>query len=262
MKNSDKVCQTKNSVVRHQCYLRLSLVHVYCSLSSLSFTLFPCSPLLPSLPPLRPAPDVYWLPEFIQEHHLMCLLSCPAFVARAAAHDIANWSVSPRHPLSGFVKWTTITLAHSPIRAPAPLRLPPFWVSFARSVSFLSFREDGIGMAKHWCESWLAEPHAWPAALMSSLRFDDVANKRTLLIIWPPTFSVTTTSPPPHPLPPHHPPSRLLLSIVLLRWRLENEVMLVWTQTRALVLKGSPSLKWFGARFYRLWEGSDYVTLT
>lgn len=89
----------------------------------------------------------------------------------------------------------------SPLSHPCPrpsLPSPPLLsLPFARSVSFLSFWEDGIGMAKHWCESWLAEPHAWPAALMSSLRFDDVANKRTLLIIWPLAFSVTTTSPPP-----------------------------------------------------------------
>ena len=88
----------------------------------------------------------------------------------------------------------------SPLSHPCPrpsLPSPPLLsLPFARSVSFLSFWEDGIGMAKHWCESWLAEPHAWPAALMSSLRFDDVANKRTLLIIWPLAFSVTTTSPP------------------------------------------------------------------
>lgn len=73
-------------------------------LSHPPFTTFPHRPfLLSSLTSLSfththsasaPAPDVYWLPEFIQEHHLMCLLSCPAFVGRAAAHNIANWSVS------------------------------------------------------------------------------------------------------------------------------------------------------------------------
>lgn len=59
-------------------------------------------------------------------------------------------------------------------------------------------------MAKHWFESWLTEQHAWLTALMSSLRFDDVANKRTLLIIWPLTSSVTTTNTShPHPHSPN-----------------------------------------------------------
>jgi len=69
----------------------------------------------------------------------------------------------------------------------------PFPFSFTLSFSCLS--EDGISMAKHWFESSLAEPHAWMTALMSSLRFDDVANKWTLLIIWPLNSSVTTTAP-------------------------------------------------------------------
>lgn len=85
-----------------------------------------------------------------------------------------------------------------------PLSFPPS-LFFAHSLSCHS--EDGIGMAKHWFETWLADPHAWLPALMSSLRFDDVANKWTLLIIWPLTFfcknNLPPTLPPPR-LPPHH----------------------------------------------------------
>lgn len=64
-------------------------------------------------------------------------------------------------------------------------------------------------MAKHWFESWLTEQHAWLTALMSSLRFDDVANKRTLLIIWPLTSSVTTTN----TSHPHSPNLQLFLCV-------------------------------------------------
>lgn len=141
-----------NKELRHE----ISDISVLSSaITNLLFSLIPLSPLFPHRSFLlfsftslsfahthsasSPAPDVYWLPEFIQEHHLMCLLSCPAFVGRATAHNIANWSVSPRHPLSGFVKWTTITLAHSPIHDPTPLLSPPLWVFLSLTLSFLSF---------------------------------------------------------------------------------------------------------------------------
>lgn len=105
-----------------------------------------------------------------------------------APRDIANWSDSRRHPLLWFMKRSAVTLAHSPNGDPGDL---------LRSASLSSL---GISMAKQRFASWLAAPRAWLAALMSSLRFDDVANKRTLLIIWPPTSSVKTTLP---PLPLH-----------------------------------------------------------
>lgn len=94
--------------------------------------------------------------------------------------------------------------------------------------------ENSICMAKQRFESWLARPHARLTALMSSLRFDDAANKGTGLITWPLNS-----------LP--FAPSLLLAFPILftpplspLRWRSENEVTLVWTQTCALSRAAHP----------------------
>lgn len=164
------------------------------SLTSLSFT---CTHSASA-----PAPDVYWLPEFIQEHHLMCLLSCPAFVGRAAEHNIANWSVS----LPPFVRVCEVNYYYiSPLSNSWPQHHSD---SFLLLLSLSCHSEDSISMAKHWFETWLADPHAWLLALMSSFRFDDVANKRTLLIIWPLTLYCANSPPPnllPLPFPPHQP---------------------------------------------------------
>lgn len=253
MKNSGKLCQRTLSLdIRCLRVIFTPRSLIYCSLLQSFLLSFRLSvllyfPVFRSASPL--APDVYWL--FIREHHLMCLLSCPAFVDRATPRNIANWSVSLCHPLSGFVKWTTITLAQSLNHDPTPLGV---FLSLRLSLSCHS--ENGIGMAKHWFESWLADPHTWLAALMSSLRFDEVATKGTRLIIWPPTFSEKQTRLPHHLCfsPSSSPPTCLLRSIVLLRWWLENEVMLVWTQTRTYISKGSPSLKWLGGGFYCRWQ--------
>lgn len=80
--------------------------------------------------------------------------------------------------------------------------------SFLLLLSLSCHSEDGISMAKHWFETWLADLHAWLLALMSSFRFDDVANKRILLIIWPLTLYCANNLPPnllPLPFPPQHP---------------------------------------------------------
>lgn len=170
-------------------------------ISALLFSLVPLSPELPSDFLISPCLALFLLPSlrmfidwgFIRQHHLMCLLSCAGLCWRYC--KLIRLSSPP------FVKvYEVIYYCIAPSPNGGPPRLPP----------------EGISMAKHGLASWLADPRASLAALMSSLRFDDVANKRTRLIIWPPTSSVKTILPlllfflfPPPP-PPRHCPSQVM----------------------------------------------------
>lgn len=107
-----------------------------------------------------------------------------------------------------YCKLIRLLCSYPPHHHHCPFLSSPFY-PYASCLS-----ESSICMAKQRFESWLAEPHAWLTALMSSLRFDDAANKGTRLITWPLNSAVTTTASSLRTLSLPRPPRPLHASVV------------------------------------------------